>query len=463
MARIGSMLGVFVVLVVSGVAQAGIIDPNLSTAANFIKNRDYLVLNTDNSIGPLDANLFPDEWKANGTRPSVGDGLVVWEDGRSGKQSVMGFVLASPGEFLISDVTDAWQEGNPFAGYNAAGGYTWTVYDADTTDVSGDPGDIQGSALPPDPNWLVQKALQQRTPVFTNLPLQECFEDSVGTNNVALRASTILSWVHDPLTTGLGGKDNIDIWTIPVPPTIPLPSPLTVGATHITAGKTAPRDALAGDGRYLTWQEFREDAGTLMTSWDIVVYDLVDGNFRYIDAPDALKHQIDPDINGGLVVFTQVENPTTGETNIYFQDISPGSSSGPIAITTAGTARGAAISRHDGNYFVVWQDHPLADAGDANFTGNETDFSWDIWGHEITNEAGVWVLHAGGPFLIRADVGRQYVPDIDGLDVVWQSQAVDTGEVYVWGPVPEPCTAVVVGIAAPFLLAARRKRRKEKK
>jgi len=456
MARICSMVGVSILLVVSGVVQGAVLSPD----ANFIKTREYLQFSTGNSIGPLapDPNE-PDVWKANGTLPSIGHGLAVWEDGRSGRQSVMGYVLTDPGEFLISDATDAWQEGNPFAGWNAAGGYVWSVYDADKVGPPvGDFGDIQGSNTLPDPTWLVQETRRQRSPVFSNVPSP---------------ALTILSWIDHPETAPvLGGKDNIDIWTIPVPPSPTFP--LTVGAVHITAGKPAPRDALAGDGRYLTWQEFREDANTLLTSWDIVVYDLggtypdANDRFRCIDKfPDVLKHQTVPDISGDLLVFTQTEDPAglSPPTNIYFLDLSDPNSV-PVAITTTGTATNAAISYKDGNYFVVWQDYRL-DGGMYDFTGFETDHNWDIWGQEISIDSnGDWALHDGGPFLIRGDdgnvVGRQYFPDIDGLDVVWQVQDAGAGEVYVWGPVPEPCTAIVVGITASFLLAARRKRGRQK-
>lgn len=447
MTRLGSMLGVSVLVLVSGVVHAAVLSPD----ATFIRDREYQVLNTDDSIGPLDANAFPSTWKANGTLPSIGSGLVVWEDGRSGKQSVMGFVLASPGEFLISDANDVWQEGNPFAGYNAAGGYVWTVYDAGDVEGATDHGDIQGSAIPPSPDWLVQESMRQQSPVFTNYDGGEF-------------PVTDLIWLHDPLTSGLNGLPNIDIYKAGVPGGV-LPSPLAGALDHITVGNAAPRDNLAADGRYITWQEFREDAATLNTSWDIVVYDLIDANFRYIDGPvggpTGLKDLIDPDISGDLVVFTQVDDPTEASktTNIHFLDLSdPNSVS--VAVTTSGTADRAAISRHDGNYFVVWQERG---AGESDFTGNETDFNWDIWGQEITLDGFDWVLHDGGPFLIRSDVGRQYFPDIDGLDVVWQSQDPDVGEVYVWGPVPEPCTAIAFGLVAPFLLAARRKRRLEKK
>lgn len=451
MARIGSMLGVSVLLVISGVVQA----TPLSPTANFIKTRPYQQLSTKDPIGTI---LVGDIDKASGIIPSVGSGLVVWADGRGGRVGIMGYDLTDTarGEFLISDETDDWQEGNPFAGYNGVGGYRWTVYDAaEVTTGSGDTGDIQGSNITPAPTWLFQGVRRQRSPVFTNVPIPASI--------------TVLSWMDYPgSVSDFVGHENTDIYTATVNEPIATPLP---GLKNITLGKPAPRDSLAADGRYLTWQELRYDDLTEITHWDVVVYDLGgtyasdDLRFRTIDAPVAGRNQIAPDISGDLVVFTQVEDPSglIHPTNIYFQDLS--SVAGAVAITTTGTATNAAISRKDGNYFVVWQDYRL-DPSTTTFPGGNTedDFNWDIWGQEISIDSnGDWALHGGGPFLIRADAGRQTNPDIDGVDVVWQTQAPATEDIYVWGPIPEPCTALVVAAAAPFVLAVRRKRRRQKK
>jgi len=458
MARVGSLLVALALLVCSGVAQAAVISPD----ANFIKTRPYEQLSTSNSIGALAPDpAHPEVWKASGIVPSVGYGLVAWADGRSGTVAIVGRDLTKPSEseFLISDETDGWQEGNPFVGaVGFPGDFAApnllvhdrrVVYDAAHVAVSGgDLGDIQGySDLTSTTAWLYQTPVakdRQRSPVFTNVPSLE---------------STVLSWIHYPETPPeYPGYDNTEIYTASF--TIPATNVQNITPPTLTT-PAGPRDSLAADGRYLVWQEMRYDENLDDTSWDVAVYDLVTTAFAYIDAPFAGKNQIHPDVSGDLVVWTQEEDPAgTKATNIYFQDLL--SSSGPVAITTTGTAAEAAISEVDGNYFVVWQDYRL-DGSTTIFPGGngEPDFNWDIWGQEISRDPNTceWALHDGGPFLIRADAGRQTNPDIHGLDVVWQSQAPDTEYIYVWGPViPEPCTALVVAAGAAFLLAMRRKR-----
>lgn len=471
MARVGSLVVALGLLVYSGVAQAGV----LSSDADLIQNRPYEELSTSNSIGALvpDPN-HPEVWKASGIVPSVGHGLVAWADGRSGMVAIMGRDLTKPSEteFLISDETDGWQEGNPFVGaVGFSGNFTArntlalavdrrVVYDAAHVAVSGgDLGDIQGySDLTSTTAWLYQTTVakdRQRSPVFTNVSSLE---------------STVLSWIHYPETPPeYPGYDNTEIYT----------ASFTIPATNVQnitpvapATPAAPRDSLAADGRYLVWQEMRYDDNLEKTSWDVAVYDLVTTALAYIDAPVAGENQIDPDVSGDLVVWTQEEDPAgTKATNIYFQDLSSGI--GPVAITTTGTAAEAAISKTDGNYFVVWQDYRL-DGSTTIFPGGhgEPDFNWDIWGREISidSNTGEWALHSGGPFLIHPDgngnpdPGRQTNPDIDGLkNVVWQSQAPDTNYIYVWGPIPEPCTALVVTAGAAFLLVMRRKRRRRER
>jgi hypothetical protein len=242
---------------------------------------------------------------------------------------------------------------------------------------------------------------------------------------------------------------------------------------NITAGSLAPRDHLAASGRYLAWQELvMHNPMTEESSWDIAVYDLSTSSVQYLDGPDAGKNQIAPDICGSLVVWTQEEDPSgTGATNLYFQDLN--AAVGPVAITTSGAATHAAISSAMVNegagdfltYFVVWQDHEQDGDTLAWYPGanGESDFLWDIWGQEIRWDAGSgeWDLYKDAFLIWRAD-GRQTRPDIDGLDVVWQSQAPDTEDIYVWGPIPEPCTAalLIAGGSALVGLRSRRRRRR---
>lgn len=446
MARSRMLYVTVVLLVYSGLALGDVISPT----AQYIQDRPYQELSTDNPIGTI---LPGDIEKASGLVPSVGAGLAVWADGRSGEVAIMGFDLTDPagGEFLISVPKNEWQEGNPFTGFSTAGWQRWTVYDSANVGVAaGDEGDIEGSSLPPAPTWLVQEPRRQRSPIFTNTMEQ-----------------TYLSWIDYPGTQSLfPGLPNKDIYTAPV--TAPIVTPLAM--TNITAGDPAPRESLAGDGRYLTWQEYRYDEVEDVASWDVVVYDLNTSGFTYIDGPVAGKNQIDPDISGDLLVWTQEEDPAgTGATNIYFQDLS--SAFGPIAITTPGNPGGDAAAKPaismastEGieaeameTCFVVWQDHHEDDSLSLYTGGNtEEDYNWDIWAQEIRYIEGQWLPYLD-PFLIRSDAGRQTNPDIDGLDVVWQSQAPGVQDIYVWGPIPEPCTGLVLMLGMPVLLAGRRR------
>ncbi len=460
MARTGALSTAIAVLVFSSLAQA-----DISPTATFIKTRpyqqlsseDWLPLNADDPTidGPEDID------KASGIIPSVGKGRVVWADGRTGNVVTMGYDLVTDsGEFLVSKgnpLADAWQEGNPFVGVDAAGAHR-TVYDATQVGVpSADPGDIQaGVPNPPPPAppgstaWVVQTPVTltpQLTPVFTNLPQQ-----------------TLVSWINHPGTPSKWpGYANTEIYR----------ATFTTPATNIMPVTTtlAPRDNLEGDGKYLVWQELVEhDWMTQQSSWDIVVYDCLALSFRYIDGPAAThKNQIDPDVSGRLVVFTQEEDPSgTGSTNVYFLDLASPGGAGPVPITTSGAAARAAISKatndDDGNYFVVWQNIPTDDPDEDFFPSHpvghgEWDFNWDIWAQEIQiGASGEYELHKDA-FVIRADPGRQTHPDIDGLDVVWQTQAPDDAYIYVWGPIPEPCTVLVLAAGMPFLLGGRRRRR----
>lgn len=432
------------ILVCSGFAQAAV-----SPTGQFIQTRPYIQLSSENPIGPITCS---DVDKASGIVPSVGHGLAVWADGRGGDVAIMGFDLfkSCSSEFLISVPENAWQEGNPFTGLHAGLGSRWVVYDSTQVSPPGDLGDIEGSGLPPAPVWLEQGVKRQRSPIMTNVP--------------APVGQTHLSWVHhtEVASGDFPGYFNNDIYT------------RTWGAavdTNITAGQAAPRDRLAGDGRYLVWQELRLDMGTWISSWDLAVYDLATpGPITYLDGPDAGKNQIDPDISGDLVVWTQEEDPAgTEATNIYFQDLTSGV--GPLAVTTHGAAAKAAISKAttvgggEETYFVVWQDHH-EDTTQSFFAGGngEFDFNWDIWCQEIRLDLGTgeWALYED-PFNIpdATAAGRQTNPDIDGLDVVWQSQAPDVEDIYVWGPIPEPCTGLAVLVGSGVLLARRRKRAKQ--
>lgn len=442
MARSATLPAAIAVLVLSGFAQA-----DISPTAQFIQTMPYQQLSSENPIGPI---LPADIEKASGIVPSVGAGLAIWADGRSGEVAIMGFDLTNPaaGEFLISVPKNQWQEGNPFAGFSAASGSRWAVYDSANVGVAGgDPGNIEGSHLPPAPTWLVQQPRRQRSPVFTNASVQ-----------------THLSWMDYPGTQSQFPDANIDIYTAAIAE--PIVTPLAM--TNVTAGMPAPRDCLAGDGRYLVWQELRYDEGADLTSWDVVVHDLQTSGFTYLDGPVAGRNQIAPDVSGDLVVWTQEEDPAgTGVTNVYFQGL--GSAAGPAAITsftTSGGAAKAAISKvalpgratTGESYFVVWQQRDDTTSWYPGGNG-ETDYNWDIWAQEIRFDGGTgeWALYKD-PFLIRSDPGRQTNPDIDGLDVVWQSQAPDVEDIYVWGPIPEPCTGLVL-VAGTLVLLARRRRR----
>ena len=111
-------------------------------------------------------------------------------------------------------------------------------------------------------------------------------------------------------------------------------------------------------------------------------------------------------------------------------------------------------------YMAVWQDH-RNDSSTSFYPGGngETDYHWDIWGQEIrlNTATGHYELYLDS-FLIRSDVGRQTNVDIDGRDVVWQSQAPDSQDIYVWGAVvPEPSTLGLL-LAGAGLAALRRRR-----
>lgn len=461
MARSGSLFTVVVLFVCSGFAQAGI-----SPIADFIQNRPYQELSTDNPIGGITAIEID---KASGIMPSVCDGLVAWADGRSGRAVIVGFDLTKwpvDNEFLISDEDDDWQEGNPSVGFNTFEGSRWVVYDAVNVSATGDDGDIQGSL--PGTTWLVQQAGKQLCPVSTNVSYQQ----------------TYLAWIDYPGTTPLFvGYDNTDIYTAPVTGSRPL-----TGLTNITSGNSAPRSSLAADGVHLVWQElqFDEDVDPDNPFWNVVVYDLTGASPPFsinIPLADVGKNQIDPDISGNLVVWTQEEDPGvggSGDTNIYFQDLDSGI--GPVAITTMGTAAKAAISKimlgeGEGRLeaseemmetcFVVWQDYREDDTQSFFVGGNgEWDYNWDIWGQElrVDGSTGEWDLYED-PFLIRGDSGRQTNPDIDGLDVVWQSQQdYNSEDIYVWGaPIPEPCTLLAAAAGLPLLLARRRRIGRQKR
>ena len=456
MARLGLILAGCVSLLFSGLAQA-----DISPTAEFIKTRPYSELNTDNPIGAIVAG---DIDKASGIVASVGNGLVAWADGRGGEVVIMGRDLTdvAGSEFLISVPKNQWQEDNPFVGWNTAGAYRWVVYDTNNTGVAGgDPGNIEGA---PPPTALATPALRQLSPVISNLPQQDR-----------------VSWIHDYGTASAFPEPDTDIYTVTV--TNPIVSPLP-GAVNITSNP-APRDSLAAGGNYLVWQEMRS-VGTpplATTSWDIAVYDFSNPGVSYIDAPTVGLNQVDPDVSGHLVVWTEIEDYETDgsvkTSNIYFQDLT--AAVGPLAVTTTGSAAEAAISLVDldgfdgdgvrvefaidgptGSYFVVWQDH-REDGSKSNFpTGNgEDDYNWDIWGQEIRYDgaASRWDLYKD-PFFINdaKAAGRQTLPDIDGITVVWQSQAPNVEDIYVWGPViPEPCTLFVLAGGTVVLLAKRRR------
>ena len=481
MARQGFICAAFAVVLCSGLAQAGPTPTEIIRDGPYqqLSSRDWEPFFPDNPLidGPEDVS------KASGVIPSVGSGRVVWEDGRTGNTVIMGFDLTTPNtspswqkEFLVSvgnPSTDNWQEGNPFVGMAAPQRETLvhrTVYDAFEYGVpSADPGDIQagipnepppGPGFPAPNTWLIQTGAQQRSPIFVN----------------KAPGHTVLSWIHYPGTQSpFPSYPDTEIYIADYDN----PGPTAALLTDPTAPQfdPAPRDSLAGDGRFLVWQEGRVHSPiTQEYSWDVVVHDLTAplgaANPLYIDGPAGThKNQIDPDVSGRIVVWTQEEDPSgTEATNLYFQDLE--SNNGPVAITTLGTAAKAAVSMvtdEDGDYFVVWQDY-RHDLVKSFFTpgplGNGVwDYNWDIWAQKIeVGQSGEYeLLDPAFKITAASRLGRQTNPDIDGLDVVWQTQENQiVGEehyIYVWGPVPEPCTVLLVMMGAPVLLARRRRKR----
>jgi hypothetical protein len=411
----------------------------------YLQTRPYKQLSTENPIGTIAAG---DIEKASGIVPRVHMGLVAWADGRSGEVAIMGYdLIVDSGEFLISQEKNGWQEGNPYVGYNAPQQSRWVVYDTVNTGVGGgDQGNIESSILPPAPTSEVTTAGRQLTPVTTNVGLND-------------RTST-LAWVNFTETpSDFPGYFNTEVFVRDAYNQADPP-------VEITAGVDAPRAALNAEGNYLVWQELRLDEVNFVSSWDVVVYDLTNPGASYFDGTAPGLNQIEPDVSGRLMVYTQEEDPAgTGATNVYFQDLQSGI--GPLAVTVHGAARQPAISRavvNEGEgdfetYFVVWQDHNT-DPTQSFFAGGngENDFNWDIWAQEIRLNTGTgeYELHLD-PFLIWSADGRQTLPDIDGLDIVWQSQAPNVEDIYVWGPpIPEPATFLVLVMGGTALLARRR-------
>lgn len=462
MSRSSALVASLTLLACSGVLPAGMVSGTISPAALYIQSRPYRELSTGNTIGAITSVQ-----KASGIVPTVGAGLVCWADGRGGEVVIMGYDLRntanladpSHGEFIISAFGDGWQEGNPWVGYDSAGGNRQVAYDSVQINpavpaANRDQGDIQGSVLPPSPAWLVQKTGVQLTPVTT-----------------AYGSESVLAWTNRPGTpsTQFPGYTNTEIY-------IRRTSVPGVD-THITAGSPAPREHLCGNNTRLAWQELRYDETNDVTSWDIGVYDLQTSSVRYLDGLPATpgKNQIQPDLAGRLLVYTQEEDPAgTKATNIYFQDLDNPNAS-PLAVTTTGTAMKPAVSKvlwGSGasaveSYFVVWQDHRGDNTKSSYAGGNgETDYNWDIWGQEIRLDqlSGQYALYLS-PFLIHGDAGRQTNPDIDGFDVTWQSQNYPgvngynfSENIYVWGAlIPEPGSLGI--LTAGAVLAAIRRRR----
>ena len=153
-------------------------------------------------------------------------------------------------EFIISHETDFWQEGNPFVG-RMNNEVPHVVWDAAQVGVpGGDAGDIGQSDLTPvNPSWLNQTIGFQRSPIFVNLP-------GAGT--------TVSAWLNrtGEASMDFPGYTNTEVHAMASPVT---PVSMT----------PAPRESLAGDGRYLVWQELRvNDDFTEESSWDVVVCDL---------------------------------------------------------------------------------------------------------------------------------------------------------------------------------------------
>ncbi|MCY2924652.1 MAG: PEP-CTERM sorting domain-containing protein [Planctomycetota bacterium] len=469
MARTICIVALCLLVMCSSAAQAALI----SSVGLDIQSRPYRALSTKLDVGSVIVeSAHAAVWKASGIVPTVANGLVAWADGRAGEVTIMGFDLIAPlniatptrnGEFLISQFSNDWQEGNPFVGKDAVNNKRAVVYD--TVQLSAaDLGNIEGSNPPSAPGQVIWTAGRQLTPVLVNPTATSVSQNVVG-------------WINYPTGAGqTNGLDNNEIWIKPTAGAVPPPAALT-GATNITPNSPNRREHLAGNGNTPVWQEFRS-VGAYMP-WAIAAYNRGPNTTTYFDPPadpttgQPTKNFTQPDVCGNLLVYTQEENPAAAgnnplllHTNIYFRDLA-NSSAGAIAITTQGTAEKPAISKTttvvNGQpidcYVVVWQDH-RTDATTSSFPGGngETDYNWDIWGQEIRFNAGTgqYALFMD-PFLIRSDVGRQTNVDIDGRDVVWQSQAPGSQDIYVWGAiVPEPCTLGLVLAGAGLSVLRRR-------
>jgi len=444
-------------LVCTAIAQGGI-----STSAEFIRDREYHTLSSKDISQvpvPVDSNLV----KASGIVPSVYDGLVAWADGRTGVVGIWGYELMNlpRDEFIVSDTTatDGFQEGNPYVsaygaidsrdGIPALASPVGPVVVYDGAQISGgvEPGNVffaNDSGVSPWNYYVATgQPLTQRSPVCTN---------------------GMVAWVDDrndaatPPLDRFTGIPNTDIYAQQVDPA----TGATIGPEITISTSYAPQDRLAADNGVLVWQELRRSTVPFsgVSSWDIAGYAFGSGHFDVIDDTTSgpAKNQIDPDISGNLVVWTQEEDPSgTGATNIYIKSLLDPNSA-PIPVTDTGTGARAAVSMGPDGHFVVWQDYRLDTTMITYLGGNtESDYQWDIWGQEVDANGTL----IGDAFLINGDPGRQTNPDIYGLDVVWQTQglvspAVGSEDIYVIGPVPEPVTVVLLLVGAPLLLVRRR-------
>jgi len=440
---------------------------SLSPSAQFIRDREYRALSSK-EVGQVPVPVDPLLVKASGIVPSVYDGLVAWADGRTGAVGIWGYDLRNlaRGEFIISDMTsgDGFQEGNPFvSGWNVpqnppgSGGGTLRrpVVTYDCAHISGgtEPGNVlfatDGGTSPWNYHTATAQPLTQRSPVYTN---------------------GMVVWVDDRNDAATSPADrfpgvpNTDIYAQQVDPA----TGGLIGPELPISTSAAPQDRLAADNGIVVWQELRRSASPFSTdsSWDIAGYDFATGTlFDVFDDTTSgpAKNQIDPDISGNLVVWTQEEDPGgTGATNIYILSLL-NAGAGPIPVTTTGTAAHPAVSMGPDGNFVVWQDYRLNRTPINYLGGNgEIDFQWDIWAQEVADDGTL----VGDPFVVCDDPGRQTNPDIHGLDVVWQSQGLEPGsapvegseDIYVFGPVPEPLSVALLVAGAPLLLLRSRRR-----
>ncbi len=435
--------------------------------------RTYHVLSTENpSLAGLSQPTTGAVAKASGIVPKIDNGLVAWADGRNGNAVICGYRLDNiiTGEFLVSNGDTSWQEGNPYVGSGII------VHDSiHSSSAGGDPGNIDSATST---NWSVASPAHQN--IYSD-PTDKYIQNSsaIGGINSQIQGPdyAYVAWVDyrntgTPVPAGVSGT-NTDIFYQRVDVTSGSP----IDPTPQSILSIVPQNGLAMDGNLLAYTESRQSGVFADYKTQIAVHDLA-SNSEVAWLGDRAKNCHDADIAGNMVVWTQ--NEATGDDplmNIYMQSLVSGSSL--IQITTHGRADKAAISSFmDGDeerFLVVWQQYEAGDAGDTDYNMiggyTEKDHEWDIWCQEVSGDGSL----IGSAFLVNTAVdnllhgpqsGRQTNPDIDGLDIVWQTQGLDVNSedvenIYVVGPmiVPEPTTMLLLLAGLPAVLGLRRNRK----